>query len=99
MCYSGIENNKIALLEAGALVVLVDALKCTDPDMKEVTQRYVAVAICDLIQGNGMVMMVDWTVRFILMILQNRHTQILHTGFGRVRPDQAHFDIRRNSKQ
>lgn len=46
------ENNKIALLEAGALVVLVDALKCTDPDMKEVTQRYVAVAICDLIQGN-----------------------------------------------
>jgi hypothetical protein len=33
--------------------VLVDALKCTDPEMKEVTQRYVAVAICDLIQGSG----------------------------------------------
>ncbi|KAI8371916.1 hypothetical protein BD560DRAFT_395831 [Blakeslea trispora] len=46
------ENNKTALLEAGALSVLVDALKCTDPEMKEVTQRYVAVAICDLIQGN-----------------------------------------------
>ncbi|KAI8083959.1 uncharacterized protein B0P05DRAFT_535605 [Gilbertella persicaria] len=46
------ENNKTALLEAGALGVLVDALKCTDPDMKEVTQRYVAVAICDLIQGS-----------------------------------------------
>ncbi|KAG2206826.1 hypothetical protein INT47_007582, partial [Mucor saturninus] len=46
------ENNKAALLEAGALGVLVDALKCTDPDMKEVTQRYVAVAICDLIQGS-----------------------------------------------
>ena len=48
-----IENNKTALLEAGALRVLVDALKCTDPGMKEVTQRYVAVAICDLIQGSG----------------------------------------------
>lgn len=33
--------------------MLVDALKCTDPEMKEVTQRYVAVAICDLIQGSG----------------------------------------------
>lgn len=48
-----LENNKAALLEAGALGVLVDALKCTDPEMKEVTQRYVAVAICDLIQGSG----------------------------------------------
>ena len=47
------EGNKAALLQAGALNVLVDALKCTDPDMKEVTQRYVAVAICDLIQGSG----------------------------------------------
>ncbi|CEG74833.1 hypothetical protein RMATCC62417_09971 [Rhizopus microsporus] len=46
------EGNKAALLQAGALNVLVDALKCTDPDMKEVTQRYVAVAICDLIQGS-----------------------------------------------
>ncbi|CAO3652222.1 unnamed protein product [Mucor fragilis] len=46
------ENNKATLLEAGALGVLVDALKCTDPAMKEVTQRYVAVAICDLIQGS-----------------------------------------------
>jgi hypothetical protein len=44
-------------LEAGALSVLVDALKCTDPDMKEITQRYVAVAICDLIQGSGKVYM------------------------------------------
>lgn len=49
-----LENNKATLLEAGALGVLVDALKCTDPAMKEVTQRYVAVAICDLIQGSGM---------------------------------------------
>lgn len=49
-----VENNKTTLLEAGALGVLVDALKCTDPAMKEVTQRYVAVAICDLIQGSGM---------------------------------------------
>ncbi|KAI8091717.1 hypothetical protein BDF21DRAFT_410072 [Thamnidium elegans] len=48
------ENNKAALLEAGALGVLVDALKCTDPEMKEVTQRYVAVAICDLIQGSDL---------------------------------------------
>ncbi|KAI8639010.1 hypothetical protein BD408DRAFT_485133 [Parasitella parasitica] len=46
------ENNKTTLLEAGALNVLVDALKCQDPAMKEVTQRYVAVAICDLIQGS-----------------------------------------------
>jgi hypothetical protein len=40
-------------LEAGALGVLVDALKCEDPEMTEVTKRYVAVAICDLIQGSG----------------------------------------------
>jgi hypothetical protein len=47
------ENNKATLVDAGALRVLVDALKCTDPGMKEVTQRYVAVAICDLVQGSG----------------------------------------------
>jgi hypothetical protein len=45
----------VALLNAGALEVMVDALKCTDPDMKEVTQRHVAVGICDLIQGSGKV--------------------------------------------
>jgi hypothetical protein len=49
------ENNRVALLNAGALEVMVDALKCTDPDMKEVTQRHVAVGICDLIQGSGKV--------------------------------------------
>ncbi|KAI9019287.1 armadillo-type protein [Phycomyces nitens] len=46
------ERNKPGLLGAGALNVLVEALKCTEPDMKETTKRYVAVAICDLIQGN-----------------------------------------------
>lgn len=89
----------MALLEAGALVVLVDALKCTDPDMKEVTQRYVAVAICDLIQGNGMDAVMDRTVRVSLMIGRNRYTQILHTGFRCARPHQAHFDVGRNPKQ
>ncbi|KAL0073218.1 armadillo-type protein [Phycomyces blakesleeanus] len=46
------ERNKPGLLAAGALDVLVEALRCTEPDMKETTKRYVAVAICDLIQGN-----------------------------------------------
>ncbi|KAI9480390.1 MAG: hypothetical protein EXX96DRAFT_562409 [Benjaminiella poitrasii] len=46
------ENNKAVLIAEDALEVLVDALKCTDPSMEEVTQRYAAVAICDLIQGS-----------------------------------------------
>ncbi|KAI7904924.1 uncharacterized protein BX663DRAFT_501050 [Cokeromyces recurvatus] len=46
------ENNKAVLIAEGALEVLVDALKCTDPNMKEVTKRYAAVAVCDLIQGS-----------------------------------------------
>ncbi|KAF7728688.1 hypothetical protein EC973_005725 [Apophysomyces ossiformis] len=48
------EGNKAALLSAGALGVLVDALKCTDPEMEESTKRFAAVAICDLIQGSAM---------------------------------------------
>lgn len=48
-----LENNRAALLAAGALQVLVDTLKCTDNAMPETTQRYAAVAICDLIQGSG----------------------------------------------
>jgi hypothetical protein len=47
----GIEQHRSALLEAGALQVLVDAL--AELELKEMTQRYVAMAICDLIQGNG----------------------------------------------
>ncbi|KAG0182048.1 hypothetical protein DFQ29_006028 [Apophysomyces sp. BC1021] len=46
------EGNRTALLAAGALGVLVEALKCTDPEMDESTKRFVAVAICDLIQGS-----------------------------------------------
>lgn len=69
-----LENNKTALLEAGALVVLVDALKCTDPDMKEVTQRYVAVAICDLIQGNGTHLIMELPIETNLIMRWNRHT-------------------------
>ncbi|KAI8370486.1 uncharacterized protein BYT42DRAFT_582594 [Radiomyces spectabilis] len=48
------DQNKTALLSAGALPVLVDALKSTEPGMAEITQRYVAVAICDLIQGSDL---------------------------------------------
>ncbi|KAI9244676.1 hypothetical protein BDA99DRAFT_528851 [Phascolomyces articulosus] len=44
------DSNREALLSTGALNVLVDALKCTDPKMKESVQRYAAVSICDLIQ-------------------------------------------------
>ncbi|KAG0190969.1 hypothetical protein DFQ28_001174 [Apophysomyces sp. BC1034] len=46
------KGNRTALLAAGALGVLVEALKCTDPEMDESTKRFVAVAICDLIQGS-----------------------------------------------
>ncbi|KAI8139436.1 armadillo-type protein [Fennellomyces sp. T-0311] len=44
------DGNRSTLLSRGALEVLVDALKCTDPEMKESVQRYAAVSICDLIQ-------------------------------------------------
>ena len=47
------DSNREALLSTGALNVLVDALKCTDPKMKESVQRYAAVSICDLIQMTG----------------------------------------------
>ncbi|KAI8070067.1 hypothetical protein BC940DRAFT_296883 [Gongronella butleri] len=46
------EQHRPALLEAGALHVLVDALGSKEPEMTELTQRYVAMAICDLIQGS-----------------------------------------------
>ncbi|KAI1310228.1 hypothetical protein EDD11_003874 [Mortierella claussenii] len=44
------EGNRATLVEAGALVILVDALK--DPENREKSHRYAAVSICELISGS-----------------------------------------------
>lgn len=96
-----LENNKATLLEAGALGVLVDALKCTDPAMKEVTQRYVAVAICDLIQGSGNAVHTPSCKHADIShyVWLTRHQQVLHTGTGCFGSYQAHPDFRRHPQQ
>jgi hypothetical protein len=71
----------------------VDALKCTDPDMKEVTQRYVAVAICDLIQGSGMDILLK-SISMTNCLPFSRYEQVLHFGIRRFRSYKANFDIR-----
>ncbi|KAI9302216.1 hypothetical protein BJ944DRAFT_290330 [Cunninghamella echinulata] len=46
------KKHRPTLLEQGALGVLVEALASNEEEMKEITQRNVAMAICDLIQEN-----------------------------------------------
>ncbi|KAF9430130.1 hypothetical protein BGZ76_000954 [Entomortierella beljakovae] len=44
------EHNRAALVDAGALEILVNALK--DPENREKLHRYAAVSICELISGS-----------------------------------------------
>ncbi|KAF9208053.1 hypothetical protein BGZ49_009918, partial [Haplosporangium sp. Z 27] len=44
------EHNRAALVDAGALEILVDTLK--DPENREKSHRYAAVSICELISGS-----------------------------------------------
>ncbi|KAF9170064.1 hypothetical protein BGX20_009471, partial [Mortierella sp. AD010] len=44
------EHNRAALVDAGALEILVDTLK--DPENREKLHRYAAVSICELISGS-----------------------------------------------
>ncbi|KAG0235925.1 hypothetical protein BGW41_000616 [Actinomortierella wolfii] len=45
------DANRAALIEAGALKVLVDVLR--DPSNREKSHRYATVSICELISGSG----------------------------------------------
>lgn len=101
-----IENNRAALLAAGALQVLVDILKCTDSEMPETTQRYAAVAICDLIQGSGKYYKVDSCTQSRVALQTNvctwyfqRYGETPCHRLGNIRRDQAYSDFGSSTKQ